>query len=50
MKHLLAISYLIFLPFPALGADYPARVVGISDGDTATVLKAHRTQVKIRLR
>src|SRR6185437_15999166 len=30
-------------------ADFPARVVGISDGDTLTVLTADRRQVKVRL-
>jgi endonuclease YncB( thermonuclease family) len=36
---------------PTLGraADFPAKVVGISDGDSLTVLKADKTQVKIRL-
>ena len=40
---------LILLPLPAFPADYPARVVGISDGDTLTVLRDDRVQVKIRL-
>ena len=48
MRHLIA--YLILLlPLQAVAADYPARVVGVTDGDTLTVLKADRTQVKIRL-
>lgn len=33
----------------SMGDEYPARVVGVSDGDTLTVLKGDRTQVKIRL-
>src|SRR5262245_9559586 len=34
---------------PAGAGDYTGRVVGISDGDTLTVLRDCRTQVKIRL-
>src|ERR1700722_13738278 len=49
MNRLIAALILIHLPVTALAADYPARVVGISDGDTITVLKADKTQVKIRL-
>jgi endonuclease YncB( thermonuclease family) len=49
MRHRIAILSLIFLPIPALAADYPARVVGVTDGDTITILKADETQVKIRL-
>jgi endonuclease YncB( thermonuclease family) len=48
MKRLLSLLILL-IPFPALAEDYAARVVGISDGDTLTVLKADKTQVKIRL-
>ena len=33
---------------PSRGSDYPARVIGISDGDTITVLR-DRAQVRIRL-
>ena len=48
MRHLIA--YLILLlPLQALAADYPARVVGVTDGDTLTVLESEKTQVKIRL-
>jgi micrococcal nuclease len=37
-------------PRPATdSSDFPAKVVGISDGDTLTVLTANKTQVKIRL-
>jgi micrococcal nuclease len=43
--------YLIVLLFvgSASAAEYPARVVGVTDGDTLTVLTAQKTQVKIRL-
>ena len=34
---------------PASGAEYPAKVVGITDGDTVTVLTAAKQQVKVRL-
>jgi micrococcal nuclease len=50
MKHLVASIILIAFPSCAPAADgYAARVVGITDGDTLTVLKADKTQVKIRL-
>ena len=45
----LALAFFLLITSPALAADYPARVVGITDGDTLTVLKADKTQVKIRL-
>lgn len=48
MKHLLALLILLLL-LAARAADYPARVVGISDGDTITVLTAEKKQVKVRL-
>jgi endonuclease YncB( thermonuclease family) len=41
--------YLLLFTFPAPTAEYSSRVVGVSDGDTLTVLKADRTQVRIRL-
>ena len=47
MRHLIAA--LILIATPALAADYPARVVGVTDGDTLTVLRDGRTQVKVRL-
>jgi micrococcal nuclease len=49
MKRFIPFLVLYFLPGLALPADFSARVVSISDGDTLTVLKADRTQVKIRL-
>ena len=36
----LAFLFLVFFAFPACSAEYPARVVGVSDGDTLTVLTA----------
>ena len=49
MKRLIAIIGLLILPLTTLAADYEAHVVGISDGDTITVLTAQKKQVKIRL-
>ena len=45
MKKLLCL--ILFCTLSAFG--YPAKVVGISDGDTCTVLTADNQQVKIRL-
>ncbi len=43
--------YLVFLLLvsSASAAEYPARVVGITDGGTLTVLTAQKTRIKIRL-
>ena len=49
MKRLLILILFALLPCPALAEDYAARVVGIADGDTLTVLTADGTRVKIRL-
>jgi endonuclease YncB( thermonuclease family) len=50
MRRLAPVLLLIPLTL-ALGpaADFPAKVVGISDGDTLTVLTTDKTHVKIRL-
>lgn len=40
---------LLILSIPAFAADLNGRVVGISDGDTLTLLTADKQQVKIRL-
>ena len=47
MKRFL-ILLILLLPASARAEDYPARVVGISDGDTITVLTTEKKQVKIR--
>jgi endonuclease YncB( thermonuclease family) len=49
-RRLAPIFLLVFLAAaPGPAADFSAKVVGISDGDTLTMLKADKTQVKIRL-
>jgi hypothetical protein len=48
MRRRLPILRLV-LAFPACSAGYLARVIGIADGDTITVLTADRTQHSIRL-
>jgi endonuclease YncB( thermonuclease family) len=47
MKRL--ILFLFLLSSPAHAADLAAKVVGVSDGDTLTVLVAGNRQVKVRL-
>src|SRR3954462_7601792 len=49
MLRLLPIFVLAVVAPSVVAEDYAARVVGISDGDTLTVLRDGRTQVKIRL-
>lgn len=50
MKRLAALFLLLALwPLPAVAADYAAKVVGVTDGDTITVLTAEKRQVKVRL-
>ncbi|MCK9635993.1 MAG: thermonuclease family protein [Methylobacter tundripaludum] len=43
------IPLLLLLPLVAFAAEWSGTVVGISDGDTLTVLNVQKTQVKIRL-
>ncbi|NOU36265.1 MAG: thermonuclease family protein [Kiritimatiellaceae bacterium] len=43
------LCFLLPLLFTLVAFGYPAKVVGISDGDTCTVLTADNQQVKIRL-
>ena len=47
MRHPLPVLLLLLAPFPA--TEYPARVIGVIDGDTLTVLRDGKTQVRIRL-
>lgn len=50
MKHLSHILlFLALWPFAAQAADFTAKVVGVTDGDTLTVLTAEKRQVKVRL-
>lgn len=48
MKNTLA-CLLVLIASPVLASDFPARVVGVTDGDTITVLKPDKTQIKVRL-
>jgi endonuclease YncB( thermonuclease family) len=48
MRRLLPCPLVLLAACPAFGSDYSARVVGISDGDTITVLR-DRKQVRVRL-
>jgi endonuclease YncB( thermonuclease family) len=48
MRRLLPLLLLV-LAFPARAADYPARVIGVADGDTITVLTADKKQHRVRL-
>ncbi|SFM43583.1 thermonuclease family protein [Nitrosomonas communis] len=41
--------YLVLLPLPATAQEYIGRVVGISDGDTLTLLDNQKQQIKVRL-
>jgi len=49
MRRRLSAVLLILAGCQGAAADFPARVVGISDGDTLTVLTADRRQVGVRL-
>jgi endonuclease YncB( thermonuclease family) len=49
MRRILVPFIVLLTAVPALAADFTARVVGITDGDTITVLTPERSQVKIRM-
>ena len=48
IRRLLAATLLLSFVTAAFGADLQGRVVGISDGDTFTLLTVENQQVKIR--
>lgn len=43
------VAFALLLPLTAEAADIQGKIVGISDGDTVTVLTAEHRQVKVRL-
>jgi endonuclease YncB( thermonuclease family) len=49
MRRVFPLLLVLLAACPAWGSDYSARVIGISDGDTITVLTADRVQHRIRL-
>jgi micrococcal nuclease len=49
MRRILLPFIVLLTAVPALAADFTARVVGVTDGDTITVLTPERSQVKIRM-
>jgi endonuclease YncB( thermonuclease family) len=49
MRRILFAFIVLLTAVPALAADFTARVVGVTDGDTITVLTPERSQVKIRM-
>jgi micrococcal nuclease len=49
MKRLALLFILLFVSLAYASQGYPAHVVGVSNGDTLTVLTAEKKQVKIRL-
>jgi micrococcal nuclease len=49
MRHHLPILLIVLTGCRGAAAEFPARVIGISDGDTLTVLAADHSRVKIRL-
>lgn len=49
MKTIYALLFTCFFATTALAADLTGRVVGVSDGDTITLLTSENKQVKVRL-
>jgi micrococcal nuclease len=46
---ILVLLYFVLLPLIATAQEYIGRVVGISDGDTITILDDRKQQIKVRL-
>ena len=49
MRHITPLFLALVFALPARGSEFSARVVGVSDGDTLTVLTADKAQHRIRL-
>ena len=49
MRRFLPTALIIVAEIPSTDAEYPASVIGVIDGDTLTVLRDGKTQVRIRL-
>lgn len=49
LSHIVLAAILLLVAHPAFSAEITGRVVGITDGDTLTILNDARQQVRVRL-